>query len=171
VASGQCDLAGGERCDLGVCIPPCHDACDEGARQCENGRPQTCERGPTGCTLWRDEPVCGTDELCVAGACRATCTADEFEHCPAGLECTGTAEGRVCLPPDGPDAGVPDAGTTARPDAGAQPGPNTVGVDDPGATRGGDIRTVGCSCNAGLDAMAPFLGLAVLALRRRRGAR
>lgn len=171
VTSGQCDVAGGERCDTGVCIPPCHDACDEGATQCESGRPQTCERGPTGCTMWRDEPVCGTDELCVSGVCRATCTADEFETCPAGLECTGTTDGRVCLPPDGMDAGVPDAGTTGQPDAGTQPGPNTVGVDDPGATPGGDIRTMGCSCSSGVDAMVPFLGLAVLALRRRRSAR
>ncbi|MEW6430261.1 MAG: vWA domain-containing protein [Myxococcota bacterium] len=173
VTTGACDVAGGERCDNGVCIPPCQDACAEGAAQCASGRPQTCERGPTGCTMWRDEPVCGADEWCVAGACRPRCTADEFEHCPAGLECTGTTEGRVCLPPDGSDAGAADAGTPGpTPDAGTtQPGPTTVGVDDPPANGPGGVHTMGCSCNAALDAAAPFLGLAVLALRRRRARR
>jgi hypothetical protein len=159
VADGQCDVAGGERCDTGVCIPPCQDACDDGAARCASGRPQACERGPTSCTLWRDEPVCGADQLCVEGACRVPCSADEFERCPAGLVCTGTLEGRVCLPPGGePPA---DAGAGPRPDAGAGPGGGAGG--DPSA-----IRAVGCGCNAGLEPAVPFLGLIALALRRRR---
>jgi len=164
VATGQCDVAGGERCETGACIPPCHDACTEGAAQCASGRPQMCQRAPTGCTVWRDEAACAGGELCVGGACRVECSADEFEHCPPGFECTGTTDGRVCLP----GGGAADAGQAGAPDAGApQPGPTTVGVDEPGATGPSGVQAMGCGCTSGIDAAFPLLGLLALARRRR----
>ena len=79
VPAGQCDLGAGERCDQGVCIPPCQNACTPGAGQCSNGRPQSCEQGPAGCFIWRDEPVCGADQQCLSGKCRTACTSGELE--------------------------------------------------------------------------------------------
>jgi uncharacterized protein (TIGR03382 family) len=169
VSTGQCDVAGGERCDQGVCIPPCRDACTLGATQCmANGQPQLCATAPTGCTLWSNQPECGTNEKCAEGACRALCSADEFEICPPGQICTGLPGGRLCMP-------EADAGTGAEPsDAGVATGPATV---DAGAGTGVDAgltgigaRAMGCGCNSfdGAGAALPLLGLALVALRRRR---
>lgn len=167
VRTGQC--AAGERCETGVCIPPCQDACDLGATQCTaGGAPQTCERAPTGCTIWRDQPGCAQDQLCVEGACRTKCTADELETCPMDLVCTGTTGGRVCLPPGGADAGTP----AATPDAGTvtpQQPPQTTGVDDePHGAGAIGAKAMGCGCQALDGGALPLLGLAIVMLARRR---
>ncbi|GMU61933.1 MAG: hypothetical protein AMXMBFR34_36960 [Myxococcaceae bacterium] len=166
--TGQC--AAGERCETGVCIPPCQDACAPSSAQCAKGAPQVCAYAATGCTVWQDEAACGAGELCSGGACRTACSADEFEDCPAGFECTGTSDGRVCLPSTGaPDAGSPPV--TPPVDAGtSQPGPQTVGVDnEPKAQEPGGVKAMGCGCSSGVDAALSLLGLLALGgLRRRR---
>jgi MYXO-CTERM domain-containing protein len=163
VATGQC--AAGERCEAGVCIPPCQDACAEGSARCADGAPQTCQRAATGCTVWQTGAACLGDESCVAGACRTRCTADEFETCPTGFACTGTAEGRVCLP----QSSVPDAGATTTPDAGsAQPGSQAVGVEDEAPQGPSGVRAMGCGCTFGAQALLPLGGFLVLGARRRR---
>jgi hypothetical protein len=178
--TGQCNTAGGERCDVGVCIPPCHDECAAGATQCmANGRAQSCEQGPTGCTMWRDQPVCGTDQQCVDGACRTHCSSDEFETCPTGQICTGLPGGRICLPVTPADAGAgggaadggstdggSTGGGTATGGGAAGTGGGTAGLGGGGDENLG-ARAAGCGCNA-LDGVAlPLLALAWFAARRR----
>jgi MYXO-CTERM domain-containing protein len=189
VATGQCNTGEGERCDQGVCIPPCQNACDPGAGQCMNGRPQSCEQGPTGCFIWRDQPVCGTEQQCVSGTCRNLCSSDEFETCPNGEVCTGLVEGRFCLPVD-PDAGVGGgagggtgtgggsgggAGAGSGADAGTGAGGGTGGGNEnhgaeevPGGS--GKIGAVGmgCNCNSVDAGLLPLLALGLTLLRRRR---
>lgn len=175
---GACDVAGGERCEEGACIPPCHDECDDGAAACADGAPRRCERAPTGCTVWREQPACAASELCVAGACRVPCAADEFESCPDDLVCTGTLEGRVCLPDDdgqlpttggGADAGQP-SGAGGGDGAGADDGSKHVLVDDEAGDKRVEVGAVSCGCSGGPDALLPLLGfgLCALGLRRRR---
>lgn len=181
VPAGQCDLGAGERCELGVCIPPCQNACAPGAAQCSNGRPQSCEQGPTGCFIWRDEPVCGTDQQCVTGKCRTVCASDEFETCPAGELCTGLTEGRFCLPGE-VDAGVPagggagggsgavDAGTGAGGGGGSSSsGSGTETTPQPNGRIG--AAAMGCTCNSVDAGLMPLLALGLTLLRRRRAAR
>ncbi|MBE2250416.1 MAG: hypothetical protein IAE78_12810 [Myxococcus sp.] len=99
VTSSQCDVGAGERCDMGYCIPPCQNACTSGARQCTDKNVRRCEVGPTGCTIWRDEPNCRSGTRCIAGDCFEPCGTDELETCaPAGTICTGLPEGKFCLP-------------------------------------------------------------------------
>jgi uncharacterized membrane protein YgcG len=182
VQFGQCDLGAGERCDTGACIPPCQNACSEGAAQCSGGRPQVCERGPTGCTIWRDDTVCGADQQCVGGKCRGFCTMDEFEMCPAGEICTGVIEGRFCFPDaDGGTGGGSGAGGGGGGGGGATGG-GSGGGGGSAATGGGSATSgeehgagsgrigasaMGCACGAVEGSALPFFGLAVLALRRR----
>lgn len=175
VATGQCDTGAGERCDLGVCIPPCHDTCNAGAAQCNNGRPQSCQVGPAGCFVWRDEAACGSDQACVEGKCRDQCSSGELEVCSAGEVCTGLIEGRYCLPETtdagtgggtGGGAGGGNGGTTGGVDAGTEHG--NSGLENPGDGSGRiGAAAMGCSCNAVDAGLLPLLALG-LALRRRR---
>lgn len=111
VTTSQCDVGGGERCDMGLCIPPCQDACTNGARRCGNKAPQRCEVAPTGCTLWRDEADCRAGTNCVNGDCYEPCGTDELETCaPAGTICTGLPQGRFCLPGTGAAGGAAGTG-------------------------------------------------------------
>ena len=191
-ATGQCDVGAGERCDMGTCIPPCQDACAAGAGQCSNGRPQVCERGPTGCTVWRDDTVCGVDQQCVGGKCRGLCTMDEFEMCPAGEICTGVIEGRFCFP-DVSDGGVGGGagggsggggGSATGGGSGAGGGGGSAAGGGSAGTGGGDTSgdvhgagsgkigasAMGCACGAVEGtALLPLVGF-VLLLRRRRSA-
>ena len=176
VSTGQCNVGAGERCDLGVCIPPCQDACTSGAAQCNAGRAQTCEQGPAGCFIWRDEPVCGTDQQCVSGKCRTVCADGEIEMCPAGEVCTGLTEGRFCLPGEvdagvgggagGGGGGTIDAGTGAGGGGGSTS--NGSGTE---TTPGGNGRigavAMGCNCNA-VDGMLPLMAMGLLLFRRRK---
>ncbi len=153
VATVQCNLGGGERCEQGLCVAPCRDACSAGAGQCTNaGVPQTCARAPSGCLAWTEQAACDAASLCVSGACRVRCTGGELEGCPLGSTCVGAPEGRVCVPSSS-DAGVGDAGVSG--DAG-----------DPIGSIG---ARAGCGC-ASFDG-APLLGVAWLAWRRRRHGR
>ncbi len=163
VSSGQC--AQGETCSQGVCVPPCQDACTAGAAQCTpSGTPQSCEVGPTGCTVWRDQADCALGQVCYVGTCRPLCSNTEIDDCPVGMECTGTTSGQVCLPSE-TDAGTPapDAGSPPRADAGTPP---------PAADSGGDTGPVmampGCGCNGGAGVSASLVGLLALVRRRRR---
>lgn len=177
--AGACNVAAGERCDQGVCIPPCQDQCTLGSGQCTaSGAPQRCEQAPTGCTLWRDQPACASGAVCITGDCRAPCAGGEMESCPTGFVCTGLTQGRVCMP-DTSDAGtlaVVDAGSSsptplpvdAGPGTQAQnQNPTTNGRDDLGDTRSIGARGTGCGCTS-LEGLLPLLGLAALSLRRRR---
>lgn len=174
VPTGQCDVGAGERCDTGVCIPPCHDACTAGAGQCNGGRPQRCEQGPAGCFIWRDQPACGADQLCITGTCQTHCASDEFETCPAGEICTGLTEGRFCLPTDA-DAGVgggSGGGTAVDAGAGGGGGSNSSGSGSettPGGNGRIGARAVGCNCNAVDGGLLPLLALGLTLLRRRSG--
>ncbi|MDP2269540.1 MAG: VWA domain-containing protein [Archangium sp.] len=181
VATGQCDVGAGERCDTGVCIPPCQNACTPGAGQCRNGRPESCQQGPTGCFIWRDEPVCGMEQQCVSGTCRTVCASDEFETCPQGEVCTGLTEGRFCLPVDpdggtggglGGGAGGGSGGGTGGLDAGSGTGggSNSNGSGEE-TTPGGPSRigavAMGCNCNSVDAGLLPLLALGLTLLRRR----
>lgn len=140
--SGQCDVGGGERCDMGYCIPPCQNLCAAGARQCTGKNPQRCEVGPTGCTIWRDEPLCGMGDTCVAGSCLTPCGLDEFETCAApGTVCVGMPEGKFCLPGmgGGPAGGGSAGGTSSSggPGGGAAGGGAAGGPQAGGAVTGG----------------------------------
>lgn len=176
VPAGQCDVAAGEHCDQGVCIPQCQNACTLGAGQCSNGRPQSCEQGPSGCTIWRDEPVCGADQQCLGGKCRDACTSGEIETCPAGEVCTGLTEGRFCLPTSA-DAGTGGGtGGGSAVDAGTGAGGGGGGSSSNGSgeetTPGGNGRiggvAMGCSCNTVDAGLLPLLALGLTLLRRRR---
>jgi MYXO-CTERM domain-containing protein len=177
VPAGQCDVGAGERCDMGVCIPQCRDACTEGAGQCSNGRPQVCERGPSGCFVWRDDTVCGSNQQCVSGKCHDLCSPDEFEMCPAGQICTGVTEGRFCFPTD-MDGGVGGGGGSGAGGGGGSTGGGSASgggsgtsgvVEEPRGSGRIGASAMGCQCGAVDPAMFPLLGLVVLALRRRRG--
>jgi hypothetical protein len=175
VVTGQCDVAAGERCDQGACLPTCSDACAAGAVQCSAaGRPQRCEVGPTGCRMWRDDAPCGSDQRCVDGACRTRCSDDEFETCPTGLVCTGTADGRLCLPEN------PGMGTGGGNGSGAGGGTGAGGSAPPATGGGGGAtddggpsvigaQAMGCGCAA--VEPAALLCLAGLLLARRRARR
>ena len=165
---------------MGVCIPPCQNACTPGAGQCSFGRPQSCDQGPTGCFIWRDQPVCGGDQQCVSGKCHSVCGADEFESCPTGEICTGLTEGRFCLPIDG-DAGVGggSGGTGGGTgtgggglDAGAAGGETHSSGSGEEMTPGGNGRigavAMGCNCNSVDAGLLPLLALGLTLLRRRR---
>jgi uncharacterized protein (TIGR03382 family) len=145
VQTAQCDVGGGERCDLGVCIPPCQNACTAGARQCASKNPQRCEVGPTGCTIWRDEGACPGTSTCVTGGCYEHCGSDELETCaPAGTICTGLPEGRFCLPGTGSGGGNAGGGTaTAGGNAGG--GSGTAG----GTASGGGATGAGGGTGSG----------------------
>jgi hypothetical protein len=133
--TGQCDLGGGERCDLGVCIPPCMNQCPSGAKRCTANAPQRCDTAPTGCTVWRDEAACRSGTTCIGGACFEPCGADEFESCaPAGTICTGLPEGKFCLPMGGVGGGSAGVGGGA---AGGEAGGSAGGGDAGGAAAGG----------------------------------
>lgn len=177
VTTGQCNVSAGERCDTGVCIPPCQDTCTEGAAQCSNGRPQRCERAPSGCFAWRDDTACGTSQQCVEGACRDFCTGGELEMCPAGQICTGVTEGRFCFPTD-MDGGVGGgAGTGGGTGTGGGPGTGggsgsgvdagSSGTEDPHGSGRIGASAMGCQCNS-IDATFPLLALGLMLLRRRR---
>lgn len=179
VASGQCNVGAGERCDQGVCIPPCQNTCTPGAGQCSNGQPQSCQMAPSGCFAWRDETVCGADQQCVTGKCRTLCSSGEIEMCPAGEICTGFTDGRFCVPTDPEmDAGVGTGGGTGGVDAGtgagggggsSSSGGSTSEETPPGSGRIGAGTAMGCNCST-LDAGAlPLIAMALLSrLRRRR---
>lgn len=184
VSSGQCDTAQGERCDLGACIPPCANACNDGARRCTGSNPQRCEVGPTGCTIWRDEPSCSTGSTCIEGDCFSPCSTDEFESCPsASTVCTGLPQGKFCLPtnPGGGSAAtgggtaggaVNTAGGTAGGSAGGAPAAPKAGGRTSGSSTQNSVDSsrigatgLGCGC-ASVDSAS--LLLAVLMFLRRR---
>ncbi len=189
----QCYLAGGERCDTGVCIPPCQDQCTEGGLMCVNGRPQACLRQATGCTLWQDQDACAVDQLCVGGVCRGKCAADEVETCPGTLVCTGVpGTGRVCLPPGGTGGGSGSGGGAGTGGAGAGGssgtgggsgagggGLGTGGGAGTGGTHGaqpGDGGSIGaqasgCGCSSFDGSALSLAAAAVLAARSRRARR
>jgi MYXO-CTERM domain-containing protein len=178
-STGQCDVGAGERCDTGVCIPPCQDACAPDAAQCDGKRPQTCQVGPTGCYVWRDEPICGVEQACVEGSCRERCSSDEFETCPAGLVCTGITDGRFCLPEDGADAGTgggtgggSGGGTGSTADAGVTGtggGNGSSGTENPPNGNGRiGAAAMGCGCAAFDAGFLPLLALGLLFRRRSR---
>lgn len=177
VTSGQCDLGGGERCDQGVCIPPCRDACTVGASQCSNGQPQSCQMGPSGCSVWRDETACGSDQQCVSGKCRTLCMGGELEQCPAGEVCTGVTEGRFCFP-DETDGGVGGGGGSTG--GGTGGGDATGGGGGSSSSGGSSSETIGgnnsgrigaaaagCNCSAFDVGALPLFALVSLVLRRR----
>lgn len=167
----QCYLAGGEQCVSGACIPPCHDACNEGAGQCLNDAPQTCVRQPTGCTQWAQQPACAAGTTCLDGACRGPCANDEFSTCPTAMICTGVPHlGPLCLP----DHTATDAGSGAGLDGGSGGGAGSgAGVDAgasgaPGSSESVGARAAGCGCTAFEGSAAPLLAVALSRLRRRR---
>jgi MYXO-CTERM domain-containing protein len=184
VQSGQCNLAAGERCDTGVCIPPCQNTCTPGAAQCSNGMPQSCQMAPSGCFAWRDDTVCGSNEQCVSGKCLGQCTAGELEMCPAGQICTGFTEGRFCVSTDldggvgtgggtgtggGSGSGAVDAGTGAGGGGGSSSNGGSSSTQNTDTGRIGAGTAMGCNCST-LDAGAlPLIAMALLTrLRRRR---
>jgi MYXO-CTERM domain-containing protein len=186
VQSGQCNLAAGERCDTGVCIPPCQNTCTPGAAQCSNGMPQSCQMAPSGCFAWRDDTVCGSNEQCVSGKCLGQCTAGELEMCPAGQICTGFPEGRFCVSTDldggvgtgggtgtggGSGSGAIDAGTGTGAGGGGGSSSNggSSSTQNTDTGRIGAGTAMGCNCST-LDAGAlPLIAMALLSrLRRRR---
>jgi Mg-chelatase subunit ChlD len=185
VPSGQCDVGGGERCDQGVCIPPCANECAAGALRCgASGRPQSCQAGPTSCLIWRDEPACGSDQLCSEGVCRTRCSDDEFETCPAGLLCTNTKDGRFCMPENpgtgGGSGSGGGAGSSTGGGAGGGGGSSAAGGGTGSASGGGSgsaagggdetgtIGAQGMGCGCGAVDGGVLAGLAVVGLLRRR---
>lgn len=180
--STQCNLAAGEHCDLGVCIPPCQNACTQGAGRCTGGAPQSCTVAGTGCTVWSDQTACDANSLCQDGTCFTKCANDELKSCPDGFICTGTTTGDLCMPvTDGGASGTGGgsgstggglgtgtgggSGTGTGGGAGAGAGAGS-GVD--GGDGGGAIGAkAGCACTSFDGALFPMLGLAMLALRRR----
>ncbi|MDX2013645.1 MAG: vWA domain-containing protein [Myxococcaceae bacterium] len=137
--TSQCDVGGGERCELGVCIPPCMNACQAGAKRCTGNAPQRCETAPTGCTVWRDEAACRSGTTCISGECFEPCGTDEFESCaPAGTICTGLPEGKFCLPMGGLGGGAAGGGSAG----GGSAGGDAMGG---GAAGGGDAGGTGAS--------------------------
>lgn len=145
VTTAQCDLGGGERCDMGTCIPPCQNACTGGARQCTTKNVQRCEVGPTGCTIWRDEPNCTAGTTCVAGDCFYPCGTDELETCaPANTICTGLPQGKFCLPNT---SGAGGGGAGAR--GGGSAAGGAAGVGGGSAATGGGEATGGGVTGAG----------------------
>ena len=183
VPAGQCDVGAGEHCDQGVCIPACHDACTAGAAQCNGDRAQSCEQGPAGCFIWRDQPVCGANQQCEGGQCRSHCGTDEFETCPTGEVCTGLPDGRFCLPIDadagvgggagggtgtgGGSGGAVDAGTGAGGGGGSSSSGSGTETTPGGSGKIGAVA-MGCNCNAVDGGMIPLLALGLTLLRRRR---
>jgi uncharacterized protein (TIGR03382 family) len=172
-------MGGGERCDQGLCIPPCANECAAGAARCSaSGRPQTCQAGPTSCLIWRDEPACGSDQLCSEGACRTRCSDDEFATCPAGLLCTNTKDGRLCMPENPGTGGGAGGGGGTSSGGGAGGGGGSGGATGGGAgsatgggSGGGDTGAIGaqgmgCGC-AAVDG-GVLAGLALVGLLRRR---
>lgn len=189
---GQCDVAGGEHCEEGVCIPPCHDACQEGATLCVTGVPQSCLRQASGCTQWAKQSACEGATVCLDGVCRGPCANDEFSSCPNGLICTGVpSSGQLCLPErtDGGGAGTGGGsgggsgggggggatgagGGSGGGDGEAPDGGSNSGGEDGGAPgRPGATASSGCGCVAFDGATLPWLMVGLLALLRPRQAR
>jgi hypothetical protein len=158
VTTAQCDLGGGERCDMGTCIPPCQNVCDNDSRQCTATNVRRCEVGPTGCTIWRDEPNCRAGTTCVEGNCFEPCGTDELETCaPAGTICTGLPQGKFCLPNTsgaGGGAGTMGGGSAAGGTADVGGGSAATGGGVSGAGGGGTSGVGGGSSSAGGSAAA-----------------
>ena len=170
----------GELCLDGQCVA---DAC--AAVTCPDG--DVCVDGE--CAV---DPCVGADcppgQRCEGGFC----TGDPCQNveCATGQQCEvvrGTAQ---CVwppeditPPDGRDMGVdpgvdPDDGVPVDFDTGLGGGADGGGIIPPGATEGQDedddgAEAVGCACDAdgsgGSGGWIALVGLAGLALRRRRG--
>lgn len=183
--TGACDLAGGERCEQGTCIPPCPVVCEPGAKQCSNGRPQSCEAGPAGCYVWRDGTACGAEQACVGGACEDYCGSGEIEYCPNGKVCTGLPEGRFCLDEaDGGTGGGTGTGTGGGNGSGTGGGAGSGDGTDGGSSSNGSgsettengggtqrigAAAMGCGCSAGIDGGAvPLLAMGLMLVLRRR---
>lgn len=162
VQTSQCDLGGGERCDMGYCIPPCQNACTAGERRCTGKNPQRCEAAPTGCTIWRDEPDCNAGTMCVSGACHEPCGTDELETClTAGTICTGLPQGKFCLP--GTAMGGGSAGTGGGSAGGVASAGGTSGtgggvVSQGGGTAGTGGGSAGASAGGGTSGTAGGAG-------------
>ncbi|MGC4123073.1 MAG: MYXO-CTERM sorting domain-containing protein [Myxococcales bacterium] len=161
--AGTC--AAGETCKDGKCVPPCQNECAAGAKMCDpSGYPLACEKAVTGCYVWKKQALCKGQSKCLEGLCREPCGNDELESCPEGFICTGTAEGRLCLPD-----------TSTKPDAGTGTG-TLPGIDDPTEDPGTDPNhgnhgtgtTPGCGCSSAPAPLALALAPVVLALLRRR---
>lgn len=160
-SAGNCAV--GETCKDGKCVPPCKDECAAGAKTCDSsGYPLTCEKAQTGCRVWKKSGPCKAYSKCLDGTCREPCGSDELETCPEGFICTGTAEGKLCLPYDAPDAGT---GT------GTLPGIDDP-TDDPGTDpkngNGASSAASGCGCAAAPAPFALMLAPLALAILRRR---
>jgi hypothetical protein len=186
-----CSVAAGAARD-GVCGPRAAGAeCRAAAGACDAA--ETCDGAGTACPVdgpAADDTACDDGDRCTTGdACRGGACGGAAVECPAPGECQaatcdrdqgcGTAPVRdgtacsgglcvagVCVAAP-VDAGVPDAGLDAgRPDArlpdagspGADAGPIAADGDDGG-------------CQAGAGGAPAWLGLALLALARRRRTR
>jgi uncharacterized protein (TIGR03382 family) len=188
--SAACSVAAGAARD-GVCGPRAAGAeCRAAAGACDAA--ETCDGAGTACPADRpaaDDTTCDDGDRCTTGdACRGGACGGAALECPAPGECQaatcdrdqgcatapvrdGTAcGGGLCvagactaLPVD---AGVPDAGLDAGrpdarlPDAGSpRPDAGSMATDDDGG------------CQAGAGGASAWLGLALLALVRRRRTR
>jgi len=160
-SAGNCAV--GESCQDGKCVPPCKDECSQAAARCDaTGVPLKCQKAVTGCYVWKSAAACTAGSKCHEGVCREGCSSDEIETCPDGFVCTGTADGKLCLPADAPDGGV---------------GPGTLpGIDDPTEDPGttpingndGQVAATGCGCAAAPAPLALAMAPLLLALLRRR---
>ncbi len=169
VTHEACDIEGGGVCNDGQCYPPCPVICEGGAVQCSaDGTPQKCDRSNIGCFVWVDQPACGAASVCVGGVCREECDNTEFDSCPTGFVCTGTADGRYCLPTN--DGGT-GGGSGSNTGTGGGSGSNSGGTDG-GVLTGGSQRfsasVQGCNCQVADGGSFAMLGLALAVLSRRR---
>lgn len=158
---------GDARCRRGDRVPP-GGACEDDA-ECDDAAPRCHEiDGDRACVATCSEPTdCAMGEICDGGACvpeglplgepcadhgqcrsgicailcTRLCTLDA--ECPEGFECLPAGDQSGCFPPGGPPLPEPEP--------------------EPGA--GG-----GCHASPGRPAAAAVFALAVVALRRRRGA-
>jgi hypothetical protein len=162
-----CNVARSETCVNGVCTEPCQDVCLEGTGRCDGKLPRQCEKGPSGCTVWKDKTACDAAHVCAEGVCRGRCASDEFNSCPATLTCKSVGGERVCLAASGVDAGtvVADGGSAGgSADAGGTT-PNESNRTGPGM--GSASGASGCNVSPVTWPFATILVVARFLLRRR----
>lgn len=172
-------------CNNGRC-GACSNPCTIGETRCNGGSVETCAANSNGCGEWGGAVSCGAGSACRAGACVACvpqcdlgakrCVGDAIEECSVNAEgCTAWRTSGACT------TGSTCGGGECRKACGGEEG-EICATDETcqqfpegyfcvPEKRLGDHTAVkgGCGCSSGVDAMAVFglLGI-VAALRRRR---
>ncbi|MBX7099588.1 MAG: matrixin family metalloprotease [Myxococcaceae bacterium] len=197
-AGSACTACNGTTCNAGLtclqgrCYQPCNalsaGACSTCAQVSGDGNgvcacsDQLTKASGEACGGNPSVALCRTGLRCLGGFCRDECNVNSNPStCPAGLECkvafdnAGGVLGVYCQSPGGAGGGGGSSGagggTTSSSGGGTTSGSGGGdGSSSGGGTGGGTTGgSQGCGCSAGSAlGLWPVLGLALVALRRRR---